>query len=64
MDDVFRDSGQFTAHFFSRSQMQLDSFAEAELKQTEDGGVWLEDGFFLSEQVGTRNCHNDDYEKE
>jgi len=24
----------------------------------------LEGGFFLSEQVGTRNCRNDDYEKE
>jgi hypothetical protein len=43
--------------------MQLDSFADAALKQTEDGGVWLEDSFFLSKQVGTRNCRNDDYEK-
>jgi hypothetical protein len=36
--------------------MQLDSFAGAALKQTEDGGVWLEGGFFLSEQVGTRTA--------
>jgi hypothetical protein len=43
--------------------MQLDSFAGAALKQTDDGGVWLEGGLFLSEQVGTRNCRNDDYEK-
>ena len=34
--------------------MQLDSFAGAALKQTEDGGVWLQGGFFLSEQIGTR----------
>ena len=64
MDDVLSDSCHFAAHFFSGSQMQLDSFAGAALKQTEDGGVWLEGGFFLSKQVGTRNCRNDDYEKE
>jgi hypothetical protein len=39
--------------------MQLDSIAGAALKQAEDGDVWLEGGFFLSEQVGTCNCRND-----
>jgi len=60
MDDVFSDSGHFTAHFFSGSQMQLDSFAGPALKETEDGGVWSQAGFFLSEQIGTGNRRNDD----
>ena len=48
MDDVLSDFCHFAAHFFSGSQMQLDSFAGAALKETEDGGVWLQGGFFLS----------------
>jgi hypothetical protein len=27
--------------------MQLDSFAGAALKETEDGGVWFQGGFFV-----------------
>jgi hypothetical protein len=60
MDDVFSDSCHFAAHFFSGSQMQLDSFAGAALKEAEDGGVWLQGSFFLSEQTGTGNRRNDD----
>jgi len=40
--------------------MQLDSFAGPALKETEDGGVWSQAGFFLSEQIGTGNRRNDD----
>jgi len=60
MDDVFSDSCQFAAHFFSGSETQLDSFAGAALKKAEDGGVWLQDGFFLGEQIGTGNRRDDD----
>ena len=48
MHDVVSDSCHFAAHFFSGSQMQLDSFAGAALKEAEDGGVWFRGGFFVA----------------
>ncbi len=63
MDDVVSDFCDLASHFFSRSQMQLDSFAGAALKDAEDGGIRLQDGFFLGEQTGTADRRNHDSEK-
>ena len=41
------------AHFFPGSPVQLDTFSDAALKKAGDGTVWLESGFFLSEQIRT-----------
>jgi hypothetical protein len=63
VDDVVVHLRDFAAHFLSRSQMQLDSFAGAALEDTEDGRIRLQDGFFLGEQTGTADRCNDDSEK-
>ena len=44
--------------------MQLDTFSDAALKKAGDGTVWLESGFFLSEQIRTGNRGKDDYDNE
>jgi hypothetical protein len=62
MDDVVSDFCDLASHFFSRSQVQLDSFAGAALQYAEDGRVRLQAGFLLGEQTGTSDrCNN--YEK-
>ena len=63
MDGSFAHLRDFAAHFFSRSQVQLDSFADAALKDAEHGDIRLRRGFLLSEQTGTGQRCNDDYKR-
>ena len=60
MNDVVSYLRDLAAHFLSGSQVQLDTFAGAALKKADDGGVWLEGGFILSDQIRTGNRRNDD----
>ena len=48
---------------FSRSQVQLDSFARVALKDAEHTRIRLEGGFFLRQQAGTSDSRNNDSEK-
>ena len=63
MDGVLTHLRDLAAHFFSRSQVQLDRFAGAALKDAEHGHVRLQRDFLLGEQTGTGQRCNDDYEK-
>jgi hypothetical protein len=49
--------------FFSRSEVQLDSFAGIALKDAEYSRIRLDGGFFLREQAGTSDRRNSDSEK-
>ena len=49
MDDVVRYLRDLAAHFLSRSQVQLDTFAGAALKKSNDSRVRLQTGFVLRE---------------
>ena len=49
MNDVVRYLRDLAAHFLSRSQVQLDTFAGAALKKSNDGRVRLQTGFVLRE---------------
>ena len=60
---VVRYLRDFASHFLSRSQVELDNFPSAALKKTDDSGIRLQGGFFLSEQAGTGDRRNNDYEK-
>ena len=44
VDDTVSHLGDFAAHFFSRSQVQLDRFAHAALKDPSDACVSLQAG--------------------
>ena len=62
MDDVVRYLRDLAAHFLSRSQVQLDTFAGAALKKSNDGRVRLQTGFVLRERAGT-DYRRQDYHK-
>ena len=64
MDHVTGYLDDLAAHFFPGSQVQLDTFSGAALKKAGDGTVWLESGFFLSEQIRTSNRGKEDYDNE
>jgi hypothetical protein len=49
--------------FFSRSEVQLDSFARVALKDAEYSRIRLDGGFFLRGQGGTSDRRNDDSQK-
>jgi hypothetical protein len=63
IDDVVGYLANFPSDFFSRSQVQLDSFARAALKDAEYRCIRLEGCSFLREQAGTSDCRNNDSEK-
>src|SRR6478609_1500134 len=62
MNDVVRYLRDLTAHFLSRSQVQLDTFADAALKKSGDRSVRLQTGFVLRERAGT-DYRAQDYHK-
>ncbi len=45
VDDIVSHLGDFAAHFFSRSQVQLDRFAHTALKDASDACLSLQDWF-------------------
>ena len=49
--DIVGHLRDFAPKLFSRSQMQLDSFADVAPKNTKDCGVRLQSGFFLADQT-------------
>ena len=59
MNDVVRYLRDLAAHFFSGSQVQLDTFAGAALKKADDSRVRLQGGLVLRERAGTRYGGND-----
>ena len=59
MNDVVRYLRDLAAHFLSRSQVQLDTFAGAALKKANDRRVGLQAGFILRERAGTDYGGND-----
>ena len=63
IDDVVGYLADFPSDLFSRSQMQLDSFARVALKDAEYRRIRLEGGSFLREQTGTSEGRNNDSEK-
>ena len=58
MNDVVCHLRDLAAHFLSRSQMQLDTFAGAALKKGDDRRVRLQAGLILRERAGTDYCGN------
>jgi hypothetical protein len=60
MNDVVCYLRDLAAHFLSGSQVQFDTLTRTALKKADDGGVWLEGGFLLSEQIRTGNHCKDD----
>jgi hypothetical protein len=52
VDDTVSHLGDFAAHFFSRSEVQLDRFARAGLKDASDSRIRLQAGFILRERAG------------
>jgi hypothetical protein len=63
INDIVGNLADFPSDFFSRSQVQLDSFARGALKDAEYGRIRLDAGFVLREQAGTTDRGNND-EKE
>src|SRR5438094_2133331 len=63
IDDIVGNLADSPSDFFSRSQVQLDSFARAGLKDAEYSRIRLDSGFFLRGQVGTSHRGNNDSEK-
>ena len=61
MDDAIGHLRDFASHFFSRSQMQLNRFARATLKDAGDARIRLQSGFVLSERAGAGRGGNDHY---
>ena len=59
MDDIVGDLLDLAADFFSRIQVQLDSFAGAALENAEERRIRLQTGFILSEQTGTGERPNE-----
>jgi hypothetical protein len=59
VDDIISHLGDFASHFFSRSQMQLDRFARAALKDARHGRVRLQSGFVLRQRAG-EGCRGED----
>ena len=59
MNDVVRYLCDLAAHFLSRSQVQLDTFAGAPLKKADDRRVRLQAGFILCERADTDYGRND-----
>jgi hypothetical protein len=51
MNDVVCHLRDLAAHFLSRSQMQLDTFAGAALKKADDSRVRLRAGLILRERA-------------
>jgi hypothetical protein len=49
MDDLVGNLRNLATDFFSRTQMQLDSFAGAALEDAEDGRIGLQTDFVLGE---------------
>jgi len=65
IDNIVGDLSDFASDFFSRSQVQLDSFSGVSLKDAEYGRIRLDGSFFLREQAGARErCNDDNSEKE
>ena len=62
IDDIVGNLADFPSDLFSRSQVQLDSFARVALKDAEYSRVRLEGGSFLREQTGTNERRNNDSE--
>ena len=62
IDDVVGYLADFPSDLFSRSQVQLDSFAGVALKDAEYTRIRLEGGFFLRQQAGTSDRRNNDSE--
>jgi len=63
MDDVVGYLRDLTAHFFSGSQVQLDTFTGAALKKAGDSRVRLQSCFFLSERARAGYGSDDHYNK-
>ena len=63
IDDIVGNLADSPSDFFSRSEVQLDSFARVALKDAEYSRIRLDAGFFLREQAGTTDRGNND-EKE
>jgi hypothetical protein len=63
MDNAVGNLRDFASELFSRSQVQLDSFAGAALKDAQHARIRLQGGLFLSEQTGTGNRRNNQSEK-
>ncbi len=63
MDDAVGNLRDFASELFARSQVQLDTFADAALNDAKHGGVRLQGSLFLGEQTGAGHRRNDDSEK-
>ena len=61
VDDTVSHLGDFAAHFFSRSQVQLDRLAGAALKDTSDACISLQASFVPSERAAAGRGGNDHY---
>jgi len=53
IDDIVGNLADSPSDFFSRSEVQLDSFARAGLKDAEYSRIRQNGGFFLRRQGGT-----------
>jgi hypothetical protein len=60
MNNVVRYLRDLAAHFFSRSQVQLDTFTGAALKKASDRRVGLQTGFILRKRTGA-DCGRNEY---
>jgi hypothetical protein len=63
MDDAVGHLRDFASHFFSRSQVELNRFARAALKDAGDARIGLQAGFVLSERASADCRGNDHYKK-
>jgi hypothetical protein len=63
IDNIICDLADSPSDFFSRSEVQLDSFARAALKDADYSRIRLDGGFFLRGQAGTSDRRHDDSEK-
>jgi hypothetical protein len=63
MDDTVGNLLNFAADFFSRIQVQLDSFARAALENAEDRRIRLQTDFILSWQIATEGCDDESKKK-
>jgi hypothetical protein len=64
MNDVGGDLREFASHFLSGSQVQLDRFARAALKNADDDRIRLQSSFLLGGQTGTGDCCNNYCQKD
>ena len=63
INDVVGYLANFSSDLFAGSQVLLDSFSRAALKDAEYDRIRLEGGSFLREQAGASDCRNNNSEE-